>query len=54
MIPHGLFTALRWDPDSRYRLRVDAGKPGPFHDAFRINAGEFVGDRLPQWKHPIR
>ncbi len=31
-----------------------AGASGPFHDAFRINAGEFVGDHLPQYKHPVR
>lgn len=25
-LPHGLFTAFRWDPDSRYRLRVIEGR----------------------------
>ena len=26
-LPHGLFTAFRWDPDSRFRLTVEDGKP---------------------------
>ena len=30
-----------------------AGASGPFHDAFRISAGESVGDQLPQYKHPV-
>lgn len=25
----------------------------PAHDIFRIHAGEFVGDRLPQWQFPV-
>ena len=26
-LPHGHFTAFRWDPDSRFRLQVEDGKP---------------------------
>jgi len=29
------------------------GASSPTHDVFRINAGEFVGDRLPQWQYPV-
>jgi biotin synthase-related radical SAM superfamily protein len=36
------------------QLYGGAGASGPFHDAFRILGGEHDGDKLPQYKHPVR
>jgi len=30
-LPHGLFTAFRWDPDSPYKLKAENGRPTLFH-----------------------
>jgi hypothetical protein len=35
-LPRGLFTAFRWDPDSRYRLEADGDKPILTYDRERV------------------
>lgn len=33
-------------------LFTTINRGGPVHDAFRINAGEYEGDKLPRWRFP--
>ena len=40
-LPHGLFTAFRWDPDSRYRLRAEDGQPVLYRGEQRVAPIEF-------------
>lgn len=40
-LPHGLFTAFRWDPDSRYLLGAEGGKPVIYRDGERVAEIEF-------------
>ena len=44
---------LAFSPLLGRHLHSALGASSPTHDVFRINAGEFVGDRLPQWQYPV-
>ena len=40
-LPHGLFVAFRWDPDSNFRLVAEDGKPVVYRREKRIGEVEF-------------